>query len=531
MRSRHAIHLVKFSLSANKTFTQDKQIITDISPDSQIAVVNETSGQGVGFGKEGQAFIPDVMIRRPSTLMVKRLSPPIVGTYNIRTQADDEEYCYYQSYKNPDELVFKAENPTEPPWILEFPVTLERISDTQQDYVYFCARSTHPLLQMFSCKVYNEEMSLLFQSNSDGWRNWRFLDTNTTTAEPSVESELRPWFLEQIQNANESDWVEPLRLNISIPWDGELFYYIWGPDGAFEEASTGDWGIFRMPMPLWRTVYDSPMPQVFDLEIYESVLYACATNGNIYKTSDGETWVLETTLGPSALTMEVYGGKLYVGTVGSGVIYVFDGGSWEIEYDTPEYQIIAFGVYNNELFAGTGNNGKIYKYNGSSWSLTHDASVPHLIRCFAEYEGELYVGCNANTILKYNGSSWSTAVTLDSYAEYINGLIVYNNILYAAVGKGEYGKAYIYTFDGDSWVREATFPDTHVRIFEIYNDVLYAGNDNYGCIYKLVEPSGGSSYWIPAFDIYRGRQILAMKVFKTALFMSSGPYGEIYKKI
>ena len=110
------------------------------------------------------------------------------------------------------------------------------------------------------------------------------------------------------------------------------------------------------------TVYDSTDTNIYALKSFESILYAGGDSGNIYKTSDGDSWSTDYATGEAEIRgLFKLGGLLYAGTGNNGKLYVLNG-TWAESHDLDDASIYMGVTFLGQHFIGTGADGNIYIY-------------------------------------------------------------------------------------------------------------------------------------------------------------------------
>jgi len=109
-------------------------------------------------------------------------------------------------------------------------------------------------------------------------------------------------------------------------------------------------------------VSDTADTNIYTLKSFEDTLYAGGDGGNVYKTSDGDSWSTDYATGETEIRSFLdLGGKLYAGTGNNGKLYVLNG-VWSLSKDLDDNGIYAGVSWGNHNFIGTGANGNIYTY-------------------------------------------------------------------------------------------------------------------------------------------------------------------------
>jgi hypothetical protein len=158
------------------------------------------------------------------------------------------------------------------------------------------------------------------------------------------------------------------------------YVYAGGDNGIIYRSSNGT---------TWTLAYDSPETTIYDLEIFNSILYAATGNsGLIYKSTDGTTWTLaydspRTTIKSLAVMGADYPGgsaRLLAGSGDSGfIIYKsVNGVTWELAYDGVDTIGGVLSMYGTDsmVYAGSELSGLLYRSDNTvDWSISYDAPV------------------------------------------------------------------------------------------------------------------------------------------------------------
>jgi len=229
------------------------------------------------------------------------------------------------------------------------------------------------------------------------------------------------------------------------------------------------------------------------LAVHGGSLYAAGQpSGNIYRYDGGDTWTSIGQIGGSTTCLALYsfGGYLWAGTSATTMAR-WNGSVWENMGNLPAQYAEAMMEYNSNLYicsnkvyrwdgggvftdmvlpAGTNPEPlivydgalytvpslapttRLYKYDGAAW-----ASVGNLTGCtwadaFAEFNGSLYVGAaDTGLVFKWDGATFSL---VDTIGEHVDGMSVFNGILYA--GTWENGGLYS-SIDGATFTKLGEF--------------------------------------------------------------------------
>ena len=135
-----------------------------------------------------------------------------------------------------------------------------------------------------------------------------------------------------------------------LTWDGER---IWSCDSGSNK-------IYKHK--IIGTVYDSADTDIYALKSFESILYAGGDGGNIYKSSDGDSWNIDYATGEAeVLSLFELASNLYAGTGVNGKLFALNG-TWALDKDLEDVGIYAGATCKNRNFIGTGDNGNIYLF-------------------------------------------------------------------------------------------------------------------------------------------------------------------------
>lgn len=260
------------------------------------------------------------------------------------------------------------------------------------------------------------------------------------------------------------------------------------PDARITRSITGFGGSAG-----WFDVEDLAEAHIWDLAVFKGWFYATTGNsGNIYKSKDGDTWIVAfASSQTAAFGMQVFGGDLYVGTGSNGKIFrTTDGITWNEVYDDgTEIQFPILGVFGGQIYAGSTTNGKIKRSPtgaSGSWSEVY-ASGQTAILGLIEYKGYFYASSSVDgkifRSLTGNPGSWSE-VYAPAGATQIKAMAIINDTLIVGVNAGT-NKIHS-TTDGASgtWSAGATISEVILRTLAVYGEYAYLATGTDGKMYR-----------------------------------------------
>ena len=248
----------------------------------------------------------------------------------------------------------------------------------------------------------------------------------------------------------------------------------------------------------WQQTSTPPGGSVWAIAVIGNNLFAGATNGGVYFSSDnGITW---TQRNGAYTTMQVYslttnGVEIYAGTGGSfggGVYKSSDNGlTWlnvtPIGVGINYFDVRALAVNGTDIFAGTTGN-SIYKtslssISTSSWSTFKTGLPNQAIRSLAfsgsnilagTYGDGVWISPSANT-------NWVSTSSISSSADYIQSIAVNGSNVYAGNISGS-PVLYLSTNNGLTWTPSNTSLFSNKPVYAIINkgNDIYVGTEGEG---------------------------------------------------
>jgi hypothetical protein len=235
--------------------------------------------------------------------------------------------------------------------------------------------------------------------------------------------------------------------------------------------------------PTW---IEDPYPGRFAMEVFGNFLYVGDSEGEIYRTADGNKWSRVTGnlsgWSTSILEMRAFAGHLYVVVNFTEIWRSAYGTSWEVVVGPPPAlhtygfgqplanDISSLEVFDGKLWAGLGkdnmNGIDIWcTSNGRNWSLFHTESAPgpgH-VHAMEVFNGYLYIGeYHGDAVFRTNGASGNWQRIPVTVAGDVIALQAHAGKLYLAAHNmfGDLqGYPLLYsTTDGTNWAPVANFP-------------------------------------------------------------------------
>lgn len=142
---------------------------------------------------------------------------------------------------------------------------------------------------------------------------------------------------------------------------------------------------------------------VEQLCLFDEDIYAAVDTGEIYTTSDGETWsVAYDTAQSGVYSLAVFDSKIYAGTGTGGRIYSSaDGSSWALAVDLPSgfFDVLTMAAWKGGLFATTDITARTYSTtDGTTWSEYDDLTETD-INSIEIFNDLLYIGTSPNGLI------------------------------------------------------------------------------------------------------------------------------------
>jgi hypothetical protein len=221
------------------------------------------------------------------------------------------------------------------------------------------------------------------------------------------------------------------------------------------------------------------------LAVFNGKLYAGGTNGKVYM-SDGVNWSTGATLSPgiSINALTPYNGQLYAADGTNGKVYSTSNGvTWvSAQLGTG---VNALAVFNGKLYAADNNN-RVYSFNGTGWNGGIFVTFGNMIT-LQPFNGKLYGSDSGGKIFSTpDGVKW---VKMFDYASVAGGgaeyaLGVYNGNLYA--GDGTNGNIYKFapitaSMSGSDGTTSAALQATGLVLGGSQNVNTCGGAGNFSC--------------------------------------------------
>lgn len=235
--------------------------------------------------------------------------------------------------------------------------------------------------------------------------------------------------------------------------------------------------------PTWS---GNPSPGRFAMEVLGNHLYVGDSEGEIYRTADGNKWSIVTGnltgWSSNILEMRCFNGALYVVVNFTEIWRSADGTSWEpVVGPPPALYPYGFGrpqandisslrVFDGKIWAGLGkdnfNGIDIWcSSNGTNWTLFHEvpAPGPGHVHAMEEFAGHLYIGeYHGDAVYRTNGTPGSWQRIPVTQAGDVIALQAHAGKLYLAAFNyfGDLqGQPLLYsTSDGVNWAPVPNFP-------------------------------------------------------------------------
>ncbi len=150
------------------------------------------------------------------------------------------------------------------------------------------------------------------------------------------------------------------------------------------------------------------------------------------------------------MSLEVYNNELYGGTYKARLFKYIEGSGWALaapQIDGTTYQMRSMKSFNGKLYGAT-RYGHLLEWNGvDAWSIRlPDTAFNETYQWnMIIYQGSLYVGAWGGDGYRWDGSSdaWENAITRAVTYNSYNGMVVFNNKIYATTQGGGLVEWYI----------------------------------------------------------------------------------------
>lgn len=247
----------------------------------------------------------------------------------------------------------------------------------------------------------------------------------------------------------------------------------------------------------WNKVSDKNIIGVYTFTMKDSILYAGASSGSVWKSNDwGKTWIKvgELNFNTAIYSLTFLNNILFASTLGEGVFKSIDfGKTWSLSSNRlTNKKVRTLAVLDNYLFAGTDGNGVFVSVdNGISWINTNlgNKVVTSLYVFNSPTKGKiLYAGSGDINRYPSLGANWEDISsgfiwTSDWDSNFITAFAEIDNKVIC----GAYGKGVSVSYDYAESFLPLNYENQNIKYLKPYDNRLYILG---GSFYDLGAPIG-----------------------------------------